>query len=65
VSKKNKDIRCAKCNKKIAEAEIKEGYVSIKCSCGVTNLITVTPEKKEREQAAPEKREYPRGTPHY
>jgi phage FluMu protein Com len=50
------DIRCTSCGKKIAEAKITDGFVSILCKCGTTNLITATPEKKERE-AGPEKRE--------
>jgi phage FluMu protein Com len=65
LSNKKNDIRCISCGKKLAEAEIKDGFVNIQCKCGVANLITASPEKKERERAAPEKREYPRGAPHY
>lgn len=62
--KAKSDIRCSSCGKKLAEAKITDGYVSIQCKCGVTNLITVTPEKKETTQAGPEKREYG-GNPNY
>lgn len=58
------EIRCSSCGKKLAEAKITDGFVSILCKCGVTNLITATPEKKEVTQVAPEKREY-NGIPHY
>ena len=54
---KTNNIQCANCGKKLAEAEIKEGYVSIKCKCGATNLVIVT---KEKAEIAPpkEKKEY-------
>jgi len=64
VSKAN-DIKCLGCGKKLAEAVITDGYVNIKCKCGTTNLVTATPEKKEKVPAGPEKREYPNGVPHY
>jgi phage FluMu protein Com len=57
VSKSNCDIRCCKCNAKLAEAEIENGWVSIKCKCGVVNLVTASKEKAERGPEK-EKREY-------
>jgi hypothetical protein len=65
LSNKKNDIKCCACGKKLAEAQITNGWVNIRCKCGANNLITVTPEKKEERQAGPEKREYPKGTPHY
>jgi phage FluMu protein Com len=63
MPKQNDDIRCCSCNKKLAEAKIKDGYVSIVCkNCGVTNLITAVPEKKGGPEG-PEKREYRGNTP--
>jgi phage FluMu protein Com len=50
------DIRCCSCGKKLAEGQIKDGHVSIQCRCGVLNLVTATPEKKEKAPG-PEKRE--------
>mgnify|MGYP007007267994 CR=1 FL=1 len=32
-------IHCTGCGKKLAEAKIKEGKLSIKCRCGVENTI--------------------------
>jgi phage FluMu protein Com len=42
------EIRCCSCGKKLAEGQIKDGNISIQCKCGVLNLVTATPEKKEK-----------------
>lgn len=41
-------IRCNNCGKKLAEAKIKEGIVSIKCKCGSVNILEkkITPNGK-------------------
>lgn len=52
------EIRCCSCGKKLAEGQIKDGHVSIRCKCGVMNNITATPEKKVK-RPGPEKVEYP------
>jgi phage FluMu protein Com len=44
------DIRCCSCGKKLAEAILKDGELSIKCSCGVTNRVTASSEKKEKRR---------------
>lgn len=42
---KNKDINCSKCGKKIAEGDLTDGIISIKCKCGVINTITAKPKQ--------------------
>lgn len=64
LSKNRNDIKCCACGRKLAEAQITNGWVNIRCKCGVDNVISATTEKKEVTQAAPEKREYI-GTPNY
>lgn len=64
VSKGN-EIRCCSCGKLLAVAQVQEGWVSIKCKCGVNNKVIANPEKKEIAPGpSNEKREYA-GTPHY
>lgn len=46
---KGNDIRCFKCGAKLAEANISEGFVSIKCKCGTINRVSA-----ERDSEAPE-----------
>lgn len=41
-------ILCTNCGKKIGEAKLQQGIVSIKCKCGVTNIIR-TESVKERQ----------------
>jgi len=51
------EIRCCSCGKKLAEGQIKDGNISIRCRCGILNKVTAAPEKKEKRQG-PEKAEY-------
>jgi phage FluMu protein Com len=62
MPKSKNEMRCAHCGKLLAEeVSISEGFVSITCSCGVTNLVTTSKEKVEKAPER-EKREY-RGLP--
>lgn len=49
---KNKDINCSKCGKKLAEGdfEIIEGYISIKCKCGIVNTLSSKPRQPYQER---------------
>lgn len=38
-------FKCIKCKKKLAEGDIADGKVSIKCKCGTLNTIEVRPKK--------------------
>lgn len=41
-------IRCNNCKKMIATGSMKDGEIDIKCKCGVTNTIKVTPSERHQ-----------------
>lgn len=50
LSKTNDDINCSKCGKKIGEGEIIDGYIAIKCKCGVVNTIKNKPKQPYQDR---------------
>ena len=40
------EIKCSNCGKKLAEANIKQGELRIKCKCGTVNIVAAETEVK-------------------
>lgn len=38
-----REIRCHKCRKLLAKADMTEGIIEIKCTCGTLNKVEVKP----------------------
>lgn len=47
------DIKCCACGRKLAEAQLTNGWVNIRCKCGVDNLISATRDKVPEKVEAP------------